>query len=76
MGRDRRRAGQEEAGWGGKWDAGGQAVAVHDDDKNPEHSAIVTDIKWHYYVLPIVALVVLLLAARAKAVADAKRERQ
>jgi len=54
----------------------GQAVAVHYDPKHPERSAIVTGINWHYYVLPIIALVFLLLAALARAVADAKRERQ
>lgn len=45
----------------------GQAVTVHYDPSNPSRSAIVTDLNWHYAVLPAIAVIFLLLAALAKA---------
>ena len=62
-------AGHDETVSLAKWHPAGQVIAVHYDPKHPERSAILTGINWHYYVLPILALLFLLLAVLAKAVA-------
>jgi len=49
----------------------GQAVEVHYDPANPQRSVIETGITWHHFMLPLYGVVVLLLAALAKGVANA-----
>ncbi|MDB6082745.1 MAG: hypothetical protein JWN43_626 [Gammaproteobacteria bacterium] len=49
----------------------GQPVEVHYDPTDPEHSVIETGVTWHHFMLPLYAVVVFLLAALAKGVADA-----
>ena len=53
----------------------GDTVPVHYDPAHLGRSAIITGINWRYFVLPVIAVVLLLLAALAKAVADTDRKR-
>ncbi len=50
----------------------GQAVVVHYQRDNPERSVIETGITWHHFMLPLYSVIVLLLAALANGVADAR----
>ena len=52
--------------------SGAQAVEVHYDPANPQRSVIETGITWHHFMLPLYAVIVLLFAALAQGVADAR----